>query len=251
MPVVANGTPLSVRMAPRQSVLAKEAIEDGPDALALGGEQALAAEQVARVLIRHRQRVAIHAVAGPEVALEVRRPQVIRLERRRGHDARVGVVPATAPLLDQPPARQEVTGRAGGRQIQRRAADASASAGSSSGPQLGCCRRAAQIASATSAAIRCGQWCGARLRSRSPSRPPRLVARHPLVAGLPADSVPLAQLDHRVQVPLPVRDEPHALFHGCRLRPRHAHLPVSSLCGVTHVPGQMCYLCTRFVPTVI
>ena len=42
---------------------------------------------------------------------------------------------------------------------------------------------------------------------------------------------------------------PHAFFHGCRLRPRHAHLPVSSLCGVTHVPGLMCYLCTRFVPS--
>src|SRR5207245_7869 len=39
-----------------------------------------------------------------------------------------------------------------------------------------------------------------------------------------------------------------ALFHGCRLPPRHAHLPVSSLGGVTHVPGLMCYLCTRFVP---
>src|SRR6266446_1749486 len=36
---------------PRQPVLAKEAIEGGSDALALGREQTLTAEQVARVLV--------------------------------------------------------------------------------------------------------------------------------------------------------------------------------------------------------
>ena len=96
----------------RQPVLAKEAIEDGADALALGREQAVTAEQVARVLVCDRQRIAIDAIAGPEVALEVCGPEVIRPFRRRGHDPRVRVVTAASTLLDQPPSGQEVTSRA-------------------------------------------------------------------------------------------------------------------------------------------
>ena len=76
-------------------------VEDGPDALALGREQTLTAEQVARVLIGDRQRIAIEAIAGPEVALEVRRPEIIRSFRRRGHHPRVRVVATPSALLDQ------------------------------------------------------------------------------------------------------------------------------------------------------
>src|SRR5437899_654789 len=39
------------------------------------------------------------------------------------------------------------------------------------GPQLGCCRRVSTIAAATAGAMRCGQRCGARLRSASPATP--------------------------------------------------------------------------------
>src|SRR4030095_9097682 len=92
----------------RQSVLAKETIEDGADPLALGGEQAVAAEEVARVLVRDRQRIAIDTIAGPEVSLEVRRPEVVRLVGRRGHDSRVRVVAPAAPFLDQSSPRQKV-----------------------------------------------------------------------------------------------------------------------------------------------
>jgi len=67
-----------------QPVLAKEAIEDGADAPPFSREQAVTAEQVARVLVRDRQRIAIDAIAGPEVALEIRGPEIIRLVRRRG-----------------------------------------------------------------------------------------------------------------------------------------------------------------------
>src|SRR5713101_147716 len=71
----------------------------------------------------------------------------------------------------------------------------------------------------------------------------------PLVAGLSADVVPRAQLRHRVQVQLPIADESLTLFHGCRLQPGHRPTSVGpQRNGVTHVPGLMCYLCTRFVP---
>jgi len=69
---------------PRQAVLAEEAIEDGSDARALGREQAVAAQQVARVLVRDRQRIAIDRIARPEVALEVRSPQVVGVGRGGG-----------------------------------------------------------------------------------------------------------------------------------------------------------------------
>ena len=78
----------------------------------------MTAEQVARVLVGDRQRIAIDAIAGPEVALEVRGPEVIRPCRRRGHDPGVGVVTPASTLLDQPPAGQEVAGRARGRDLQ-------------------------------------------------------------------------------------------------------------------------------------
>src|SRR5713101_3015178 len=105
---------------PRQPVLAKEALEDGADALALGREQAVTAEQVARVLVGDRQGVAVDPVAGPEVALEVPRPEIIRAFRRRGHVTGVRVVPPAATLLDHPSTGQEVTGRARGRHLQLR-----------------------------------------------------------------------------------------------------------------------------------
>jgi hypothetical protein len=46
-----------------QAILAKEAIEDGAHALALGGEQAVARQEVAGVLIGDRQRIAVDPVA--------------------------------------------------------------------------------------------------------------------------------------------------------------------------------------------
>src|SRR5437667_9622327 len=63
------------------------------------------------------------------------------------------------------------------------------------------------------------------------------IAREPLVARLAANAVPGAQLGHRVQPPIPVRDEVQPFLHGVRLRPRHAHLPVGGL--------EECHPCCR------
>ncbi len=120
--------------SPGQPVLAKEAIEEGADALAPGREQAVTAEQVARVLVRDRQRIAVDTVAGPEVAFEVRSPEVIRPGRRGRHDPGVGVATSAATLLDQPPPGQAVARRARGRQLQLGVPPLSASAGSCLAP---------------------------------------------------------------------------------------------------------------------
>ena len=87
MPVVAKGTPLSVRIARGSPYSRKSRSKIGPDALALGREQAVAAEQVARVLVGDRQRIAVDPIAGAELALEVRGPEIIGLRRGRRHDA--------------------------------------------------------------------------------------------------------------------------------------------------------------------
>jgi hypothetical protein len=91
------------------------------------------------------------------------------------------------------------------------------------GPQLGCCRRTNQRCDLGIDAVR------AVMRRPTPLAQPvgagRLIAPEPLVAGLPADPIALAEFHHRIQVPFPVRDEPHALCHGRCLPPRHAHLP--------------------------
>src|SRR5262249_833136 len=77
----------------------------------------------------------------------------------------------------------------------------------------------------------------------------RVVPGEPFVASLSAHPVALTQLTHRVQVLFTIDDEPHPLVHGCRLRPRHALPPwESSLSGVTHVPGEIGYVCDRVVP---
>ena len=59
-------------------------------------------------------------LARPDVALEVRRPQVIWVVRCRRHHPGVGVGPAPAALLDQPAPGQEVARCARGRDRHRR-----------------------------------------------------------------------------------------------------------------------------------
>ena len=63
----------------RQPVLAEEALENGPDAHALGRQQPVTGQQVARGLVGDGERIAVDAIAGPEVALEVCRPMVSSL----------------------------------------------------------------------------------------------------------------------------------------------------------------------------
>ena len=105
---------------PREPILVKEAIEDGADPDALGRAQALARQQIAGMLVGHGQRVAVDAISRPKVALEVGGPQIIRLSRGRGHHAGMRVGAATAALLHQPAARQQVAGGADRRPLPLR-----------------------------------------------------------------------------------------------------------------------------------
>lgn len=74
-----EGHPVVGANGPRQPILVKEAIENAADAPPFRREQAATAEEVVRVLVGDRQRIAIDAIAGPEVALEICGPEIIRL----------------------------------------------------------------------------------------------------------------------------------------------------------------------------
>ena len=106
----------------RQTVLAEQPVEDRAHAESLGRAQAVTREQVARVLVGHGERVAVHAIAGAKVALEVRGPEIIGVGGLDRHDAGMLEVAPSATFLDQPLARQEIPRRADGREIDGRVA---------------------------------------------------------------------------------------------------------------------------------
>ena len=139
-----------------QPVLAKEAIEDGPHADASRGQQALAPQQIARVLIGDRQRIAVDPIAGAELAFEIGGPQIVRAPwwsaaRRRG------VLRAAAPaLVDEPFRASRSPAVLDGRPVDARCRGAS-QCRSFSGPQSGCRRRADTSSCATVSVILCGQ----------------------------------------------------------------------------------------------
>src|SRR5206468_5439602 len=76
----------------RQTLLAEQAGDDRSHAESLGREQTVTCEQVARVLVGHRERVAVHAIAGAEVALEVRGPEIVGMDGPDRHDAGMLIV---------------------------------------------------------------------------------------------------------------------------------------------------------------
>ncbi len=62
----------------RQSILSKQLPEDRPHSLFPGRSQPLASQQISRIPIRHRQRIAVSPVSCPELSLEVHAPQLVR-----------------------------------------------------------------------------------------------------------------------------------------------------------------------------
>src|SRR5687768_318509 len=70
-----------------------------------------------------------------------------------------------------------------------------------------------------------------------PRRPEREVAIDPLVTGLTADAVVIAQIADRKSLAQIIRDELRFLVHGTGLTPRH-RAPPAAPCLVSN-----CYLC--------
>ena len=75
------------RDGPREPVLAEGALEAGFRGQGFRGEQSVAHQQETRVLVGDGERIAVHPVPGPELALEVGRPEVVRRPGADRHHA--------------------------------------------------------------------------------------------------------------------------------------------------------------------
>jgi hypothetical protein len=188
-------------------------LEDGAHPAPFRGAEPLTRQQVPRVLIGNRQRVAVDPVPGPELALEVGRPEIIRRAGRWRHDAGVLVRPAPPALLDQAPTRQQIARRADGR------------------PRHAGIPRLQPVQELLRPPAWMGPPGGTDELGDIPGNPVRTVVRgaapvlqappaflrealEPFVAGLATDAVPRAQLGHRVQAALVIGDEAFTLVHG-------------------------------------
>ena len=103
-----------------EPVVLKEAGEhrahEGPRRL----QEGLTAEQVAAEVVSDGEGIAVAAVAGVELALEVDRPERIRGDGNRAGPAGMGEGPPASPAAAEPAAREPQTGGAGGRPGRRR-----------------------------------------------------------------------------------------------------------------------------------
>src|ERR1700693_4869816 len=203
-----------------QAVGAKDALEILLRRNRRGRQLRPAAEQVSAEAVGHGQRVAVDAVAGLELALEVGRPELVRAGALGCGPAGVRQVAPPAPVLDQTQAFENVTGGAGRRK-----------------PQAGLSLRQPQDQLAgtpvgvlvSSLDQRFHDFRIGPMRAM-PRRPTSVLkTRHsippappdPLVPRHPADPVSLAQLRHREQLALRIQHEPHSLPHLRRFAPGH------------------------------
>ncbi len=153
-------------------------LEYGPDVT-----QAVAGEQVARMLVGDRQRIAVDPAAGPELALEARGPEIIGLGRVRRHDAGMHGSASTPALRDESLAHEQVADGADGRPDR----DAPVARSEVLQQLLGAPLRVGASGRAEPLGERGGNAMGAMIRSGTPigqgGSAAGLSAVNPLVAG--------------------------------------------------------------------
>ena len=82
-----------------EPILAEQSIEDRAHAAALGREQAMARQEIARVLVGDGERIAIEPITCSKMALEVRGPEIVGRRRPDRNDTRMLVVAAAPSCL--------------------------------------------------------------------------------------------------------------------------------------------------------
>ena len=162
-----------------------------------GRSEPLAAEQEAAVVVGDGQRIAVEPVAGLELALEVRAPDIIGCAASGSRVARMADRTTLALLRHQAVAAEDLAHRRCGQADPSAGGAARASGAASSHPSSGDGGAARTNASTMCAGVSFGLPCGWRDRSSSPAGPCFTVTIDPLVAGLATDAVQFAQLGHR------------------------------------------------------
>ena len=202
------------------------------------------------MLVRDGERVAVRAVARPELPLEVGGPEIVRGGRRRAYHPRVDRRAPTPAVLDQPPAGQQI-----GDRTRRRPGAPARMPPREDGEELAgspmrmrCPLRDQELDHAARGLMR------AVVRGATPITEPGpslgIVAREPLVPNPSTHAVAGAQLAHREPITQGVADKPQPLIHGNTLLPGHRQtsrkritsctlrvLPMYPDNSVTHVPG--------------
>ncbi len=147
------------------------------------------------------------------MALEVGGPEIVGLRRGRGNDAGMLIVAPTAAFLNQPTASEEIARRADGGEVQggMPRPEPIQELGGAPGRVLPT-GRAEQGRELRGDAVRAVMRGPAAILQAAP--PCILEAAEPLVASLPTDAVPRAELGHRVQVQSVITNEALSLFHG-------------------------------------
>ena len=224
-PAQASGSgerrPVVAQDRARQAELAEGTLEDRPGAPTVGAAEAIERQAHPTRVIEHGQRIAPPAVLRRELALEVSRPEVVRLLRGDLRRTRMRLAARSSPVLGhQTFASKQLAHAARGRpgrtrmpsfeprqDLPRPPARVLAPhleqrfPGGFAHAPLGAVRRAAAIGQSRHAF--------------------RFEAGRPPVARLAAHVVALAELFHRIQARSRVLHEPDPLFHGRRRSPGH------------------------------
>src|SRR5213594_4751668 len=117
----AEGGPVVGADGAGQADVAEESVEHEPAVLRADRRQGVTGEQIAAVLVGDREGIAVRAVAGAEVALEVRGPHVVRPRGNELGRARMLPGSAAAAPPHESPAVQEIARRTRCGQLEPRA----------------------------------------------------------------------------------------------------------------------------------
>ena len=98
---VANGTPLSVRIATGNPYFPERPLEDRPRRDGLRREERMAGQKETSMLIGDRERIAVLPIARAKLAFVVGRPQIVRRGGGRADHARMSRRPPGPALLHQ------------------------------------------------------------------------------------------------------------------------------------------------------
>jgi hypothetical protein len=201
---------------PGQPERAEGALEDGPRTARLDVGQGATGEQIARVLVANRERIAPDPVPGGELPFEIGGPQVVGGRGDRRHHTRMLMGAAAPALLDHALADEEIPHRAhrGPRFLRDLRMPRPEPVQELARPpvRMLAARLDQEVGHFRVDAV------GTMMRGVAAilQAPPALlvIAGQPLVAGLATDAVAGSQLRSGVQTAPIVGDEAFALLHG-------------------------------------
>ena len=199
--------------------------------------EALAAEEIAAEVVDDGQGIAVDAVAHPELALEIDRPDLVGSVGAQWSGARM-LPGASAPaVVDVAVAGEDVEDRAARRPGALRVAGAKTLEDLAWAPAVAAVFLEDEGDDIGGGLVR--DSAGRATSIEQSARPLVAEAIEPLVAGVAADAIAHAELGHGPMAAVEVLGEVVAFEHGVGLLPGHRLSSLTSRRSVNHVPGQL------------